>query len=277
MDASEDTENDSTSGSEEEEAVPDRKLSQQTESEADSEEEEEPTPAAPAQAAIKRKAEPGAPRAKRAKTGAGPKGATTAYIYYWQDAQPTLKSEHPDVPHKELARLCGQKWKALSATEKQPFIDRANADRARYQAERDAGGGVAEAKAATNSGAPKPSKKAAFILFCKESRGPLKQAFPGHSPAEYRRLLGERWKALSSEERKSYAERSSSSAVLIGGNVVGQIDDLLAVLRKRVEARMLRGDIGYHEMKGLLEIVCKSSNYELLRRLDAYPSTPSET
>jgi len=269
MDASEDTENGSSSGSEEEGARNDHKPSQQTESES---EEEDPEPAPEPPRVVKRKVNSGTQPAKRSKGGI--KGALSAYLFYWMEAQPILKAEHPTVNHKDLAKLCGQNWKTLSLEEKQPFLDKASADKTRYESEREAGVGV-ESKMAAGDG--KPSRRAAYVLYCKEHKAQLKRENPGLTPSEYRKMLSERWKGLGAEDKRGYTNRAygHTSAVAQGngtGDVVDQIDELLAHLRKRVEARMLRADIGYHEMKGLLEIVCKASNYELLRRLDAYPS-----
>ena len=260
MEVSEDTEGGSSSSEEEVEV---ERKSQETESDPESEEHE---PLPPAQVA-KRKADPhNPPAAKRTKKNQGIKGAMSAYLIYWKEVQANLKAENPSLVHMDLAKLCGHNWKALSAEEKQPYIDKAAVDKSRYASERAAGGDDPEDN--------KRPRKTGYVLFCKAERRDLKREHPDITPNECRKMLSEKWKALSPEEKRSFNGQNGKQGKT--GGLTDQIDDLVALLRKKVEARMLRPDIGFLEMKGLLEIVCQKSNYDLLRRLEAFPSTPSD-
>lgn len=264
--ASEDTEGSSSEEEVEVEAeqeAPEQRKAQETESDLESEEHETIPPAQVA----KRKAA-GEEPAKRASKKV--KGAMSAYLIYWQEVQHTLKAENPALIHTDLARLCGQNWKALSVEEKQPYFDKAAADKSRYASERAAEGDEPAEES-------KKPRKTGFVLFCKANRRDLKRDYPDLAPIELRKMLSEKWKALSAEEKKAFNNTSAkTSKKAKAEGVVAEIDELVAGLRKKVQARMLRSDIGFHEMKGLLELVCGKANYELLRRLDAYPDDPAD-
>ncbi|ORX36139.1 high mobility group box domain-containing protein [Kockovaella imperatae] len=60
-----------------------------------------------------------------------PKRALSAYMFFVQDYRDRIKSENPDVSFGEVGKLLGAKWKELSAAEKKPYEDKAEADKTR--------------------------------------------------------------------------------------------------------------------------------------------------
>lgn len=66
-----------------------------------------------------------------------PKGARNAYIFFSSCPKilEELQGEHPNISRKDLTKFIGERWKGMSAEEKQPYVDQAANDKARYQRE----------------------------------------------------------------------------------------------------------------------------------------------
>jgi hypothetical protein len=62
-------------------------------------------------------------REKRIKDPNAPKGPASAYILFQNDIRSAYKKEHPDMSNKELLRLIGDQWKALSDDKKDFYRD----------------------------------------------------------------------------------------------------------------------------------------------------------
>ena len=63
-----------------------------------------------------------------------PKPPKSCYIFYCEATRAALKSEHPDVPVTELAKMQGAKWKELDAEGRKPYMKRAEEDEERPMA-----------------------------------------------------------------------------------------------------------------------------------------------
>jgi len=81
-------------------------------------------------------------RSKKKADGA-PKRALSAYMFFSQDWRERIKTENPDAGFGEVGKLLGAKWKELDDTEKKPYVDLAQKDKARAEAEK-AGGRAAK-------------------------------------------------------------------------------------------------------------------------------------
>ncbi|KAG2357534.1 high mobility group box domain-containing protein, partial [Suillus spraguei] len=62
-------------------------------------------------------------REKKTKDPNAPKGPASAYILFQNDIRSAYKKEHPDMSNKELLRLIGDQWKALSEDKKDFYRD----------------------------------------------------------------------------------------------------------------------------------------------------------
>ncbi|KAN0065364.1 Non-histone chromosomal protein 6 [Thecaphora frezii] len=73
---------------------------------------------------------------KAKKDPAAPKRPLSAYMFFSQDHREKVKSENPDAGFGDVGRLLGAKWKEMSDSEKQPYLDMANRDKLRAEAEK---------------------------------------------------------------------------------------------------------------------------------------------
>lgn len=72
---------------------------------------------------------------KKQKDPNAPKRALSAYMFFANDSRETVRTENPGVTFGQIGRLLGEKWKSLSAEEKEPFEAKAAADKKRYESE----------------------------------------------------------------------------------------------------------------------------------------------
>ena len=59
----------------------------------------------------------------------------TPYVHFLMDAthRDALKAQHPTAKFGELSGLLGQKWKAMDADERAPYLKKAEAERSTYR------------------------------------------------------------------------------------------------------------------------------------------------
>ncbi|GAN07545.1 non-histone chromosomal protein 6 [Mucor ambiguus] len=65
-----------------------------------------------------------------------PKRGLSAYMFFSQDKRAQVKEENPEASFGTLGKLLGEKWKAMSDEEKKPYVDKAEADKKRYEDEK---------------------------------------------------------------------------------------------------------------------------------------------
>jgi len=72
---------------------------------------------------------------KRAKKDPNaPKRPKSAYFLYCDTRRAKLKEENPEMKVSEVAKATGAEWQSLSEHEKKPFVDQAEALKAKYAA-----------------------------------------------------------------------------------------------------------------------------------------------
>ncbi|KZT55935.1 HMG-box [Calocera cornea HHB12733] len=76
---------------------------------------------------------------KKEKDPNAPKGAKSPYIIFSQENREAAKEE-ADGP-KDIMRILGEKWRALSEKDKAPYLAKAVKDKQRYEREMKAYGG----------------------------------------------------------------------------------------------------------------------------------------
>ena len=66
-----------------------------------------------------------------------PRGKMSSYAFFVQTCREEHKKKHPDasVNFSEFSKKCSERWKTMSAKEKEKFEDMAKADKARYERE----------------------------------------------------------------------------------------------------------------------------------------------
>lgn len=138
-----------------------------------------------------------------------PRGKTTAYAFFVQTCREELKKKNPNeqVVFAEFARKCGEKWKAMTAKDKQRFEDMAEKDKVRYDREManyvppaDKGGKGKKKGAKKDPNAPKRSLSA-FFCFCNEERAKVKSKYPSMSVGDVAKELGKRWEACTNRAK----------------------------------------------------------------------------
>ncbi|CAI7336858.1 CGH_1_collapsed_G0015590.mRNA.1.CDS.1 [Saccharomyces cerevisiae] len=83
------------------------------------------TPREPKKRATRKKKDPNAP-----------KRALSAYMFFANENRDIVRSENPDITFGQVGKKLGEKWKALTPEEKQPYEAKAQADKKRYESEK---------------------------------------------------------------------------------------------------------------------------------------------
>ena len=76
-------------------------------------------------------------RKRKWKDPNAPKRPLGAYFYYFKANNTKVKAEHPEFIQKEVVAKIAGDWKLLSEEEKQPFVEKSNADKQRYIREKE--------------------------------------------------------------------------------------------------------------------------------------------
>jgi hypothetical protein len=100
---------------------------------------------------------------------------------------------------KDFSRQMAEKWKSLSDEEKQRYKEEAAQGYQQYSEEK--------TKEKESTGKPK-RPPSIFLIFAKEHRKLLTQQHPGLKNQEISKLLGEKYRNLSPEEKKKYEMQS---------------------------------------------------------------------
>ncbi|KAI8067538.1 putative high-mobility group non-histone chromosomal protein, partial [Gongronella butleri] len=65
-----------------------------------------------------------------------PKRGLSAYMFFSQDKREQVKAENPNVSFGQIGKILGEKWGAMSEADKKPYVQKAEKDKARYEAEK---------------------------------------------------------------------------------------------------------------------------------------------
>jgi len=154
-----------------------------------------------------------------------PKRNISAYLLYQNAMRNSFKQENPGMTFGQLAKYTSCMYKNLTPEEKATWVQRAEEDKKRYDEEisqyvpppgYDARGNVIESQAPkrrTKRGPKDPDapKRAsgAYVFFTNEMRPIVMSQFPGIKFVDMGRVLGERWRALTPEEKTKYETMSA--------------------------------------------------------------------
>ncbi|GMP30487.1 hypothetical protein CsSME_00005140 [Camellia sinensis var. sinensis] len=72
---------------------------------------------------------------KKKKDPNAPKRAMSGFMFFSQSERENIKKTNPGIAFTDVGRVLGEKWKKLSAEEKEPFEAKAQADKMRYKDE----------------------------------------------------------------------------------------------------------------------------------------------
>jgi hypothetical protein len=151
-----------------------------------------------------------------------PKRNMSAYLLYQNAMRDQFKRENPGMSFGQLAKYTSHMYKNMSPHEKAQWEARSQSDKARYDAEilayapppgHDARGVLIEdhrprkrpKRVQRDPTAPKRAS-GAYVFFTNEMRPKVLQEFPGIKFVELGRVLGERWRDLTPEQKKRYED-----------------------------------------------------------------------
>eukprot|EP00468_Gymnochlora_sp_CCMP2014_P010934 CAMPEP_0167753054 /NCGR_PEP_ID=MMETSP0110_2-20121227/7494_1 /TAXON_ID=629695 /ORGANISM="Gymnochlora sp., Strain CCMP2014" /LENGTH=882 /DNA_ID=CAMNT_0007638765 /DNA_START=15 /DNA_END=2663 /DNA_ORIENTATION=- len=72
---------------------------------------------------------------KKKKLAGQPKRYLSAFFFYIGEKRESVKEMNPEMKNSEVTKKLGAQWRALSAEEKQPYQDKSNEDKVRYERE----------------------------------------------------------------------------------------------------------------------------------------------
>ncbi|KAF9889061.1 Non-histone chromosomal protein 6 [Aspergillus nanangensis] len=81
-----------------------------------------------------RKAKPTTTRKK--KDPNAPKRGLSAYMFFANDNRDKVREDNPGITFGQVGKALGEKWKALSDTDRRPYEDKAATDKKRYEDEK---------------------------------------------------------------------------------------------------------------------------------------------
>lgn len=73
---------------------------------------------------------------KRKKDPNAPKRGLSAYMFFANDNRDTVREENPGITFGQVGKVLGEKWKALSSKQREPYETKAKADKQRYEDEK---------------------------------------------------------------------------------------------------------------------------------------------
>ncbi|KAJ5924737.1 nonhistone chromosomal protein 6A [Penicillium verhagenii] len=82
----------------------------------------------------KAKAEPRTTRRK--KDPNAPKRGLSAYMFFANDNRDAVREENPGITFGQVGKTLGDKWKALTESERKPYDEKAATDKKRYEDEK---------------------------------------------------------------------------------------------------------------------------------------------
>lgn len=158
-----------------------------------------------------------------------PKRNMSAYLLYQNAMREQFKRENPGMTFGQLAKYTSHMYKNLTPEEKATWEARAAQDKARYDAEiaayvpppgHDARGVLIEdhrprkrnKRGPKDPAAPKRAS-GAYVFFTNEMRPKVLVEYPGIKFVELGKVLGERWRALTPQQKKRYENMAAEDKV----------------------------------------------------------------
>lgn len=158
---------------------------------------------------------------KKKKDPNAPKRPATAFLFYSNAMRSKVKEENPDMSFGDIQKTIGAKYKELSEDDKAKYDEMAYEDKKRYEremkgytppsdsdSESDSDGEQkkkGKSKKKKDKNAPKKGLSA-YMFFVKENRAKIKEDNPELDFGAIGKLVGQKYKELSEEDRKPYDE-----------------------------------------------------------------------
>jgi len=75
-------------------------------------------------------------RTKKKKDPNAPKRGLSAYMFFANEQRENVREENPNISFGQVGKVLGERWKALSESQRAPYEAKARADKERYDAEK---------------------------------------------------------------------------------------------------------------------------------------------
>mmetsp|Transcript_13538 Transcript_13538/g.23036 ORF Transcript_13538/g.23036 Transcript_13538/m.23036 type:complete len:337 (-) Transcript_13538:198-1208(-) len=171
----------------------------------------------------------GGRRGKPERDPNAPKRNMSAYLLYQNAMRDQFRRENPGMTFGQLAKYTSAMYKCLTPEEKATWDSRAAQDKARFDAEmaayvpppgHDAQGNLIEdhrvqhrkVKKVKDPAAPKRAR-GSFVFFTFDMRPQIMKEYPGIKFVELGTIMGERWRALTPEEKKKYENMAAEDKI----------------------------------------------------------------
>lgn len=164
-------------------------------------------------------------RSRTSRDSNAPKRNLSAYLLYQNAMRDQFKSDNPGMTFGQLSKYTSHMYKSLTAQEKAEWDLRSQQDKVRFEDEmrtyvpppgHDAQGNLLEnrptAKRAKKPKDPNAPKRArgSFVFFTFVMRPKIMIEFPNVKFVEMGSLMGERWRALTPEEKSIYENQAKA-------------------------------------------------------------------
>ncbi|KAJ5132799.1 non-histone chromosomal protein 6 [Penicillium atrosanguineum] len=73
---------------------------------------------------------------RRKKDPNAPKRGLSAYMFFANDNRDKVREENPGITFGQVGKSLGDKWKALTESERKPYDEKAAIDKKRYEEEK---------------------------------------------------------------------------------------------------------------------------------------------
>ncbi|KKY26747.1 putative nucleosome binding protein [Phaeomoniella chlamydospora] len=73
---------------------------------------------------------------KKKKDPNAPKRGLSAYMFFANEQRENVRDENPGVTFGQVGKILGDRWKALSEKQREPYERKAAEDKKRYEAEK---------------------------------------------------------------------------------------------------------------------------------------------
>ncbi|KAL3801828.1 hypothetical protein HJC23_001224 [Cyclotella cryptica] len=156
-----------------------------------------------------------------------PKKNMSAYLHYQNAMRDTFRAQHPAMTFGQISQHTSQMYRALGPEEKKRWEEHAARDKARYEEAManyipppgydKTGVMIASKEAGTRKyskkekdpNAPKRAR-GSFVFFTFEMRPQICQEFPGIKFTELGHVMGQRWRALTPEQKKRFEDMAEN-------------------------------------------------------------------
>jgi len=135
-----------------------------------------------------------------------PKKASTAYILFSNEMRQQVKASNPEMKSNQLMTELGRLWKLLTDDQKAVYNTKFEEEKARYAQEMASYSPPVVQEAPKKVELKKPMN--AYVVFCKEKRFQLMAENPTMKFGEITKVLADKWKSISEEEKQPYIKSS---------------------------------------------------------------------